>query len=77
MLDRPQELDLETRLDVADLVQEHGAATGELEETAPILEGTGEGPLDVTEELTLDQGGTQGSQGQIREGMDPISAPWW
>ena len=55
VLDGPQQLDLEARGDVADLVQQHGPAAGELEQPLSILDRPGERPLDVPEELALDQ----------------------
>jgi len=60
LLEHAQELDLQVEGQLADLVQEDRAAMGELEATDFAGEGAGEGPLLVTEELTLDQCGRDG-----------------
>ena len=44
-----QQLGLHFPGDVADLVEEQGAAVGQLEAAGPVADGAGERPLDVTE----------------------------
>ncbi len=55
VLERAQQLGLQRRRELADLVEEHRAAVGDLE--PPLLErdGAGEGAFFVTEELALEQ----------------------
>ena len=60
VLEHPQQLGLGRQRHVADLVQEQGAAVGELELALLGGVGAGEGALDVAEELGLDQGLRQG-----------------
>jgi hypothetical protein len=59
-LDHPQQLDLEIRGKVADLVEEDRAAVGPLEPAELALDGPGEGPLLVAEQLAFEQGLGQG-----------------
>src|SRR5262249_18085197 len=54
-LDDAQELDLQAHRQLADLVEEHGAAVGALEEAGLVAAGAGEGAALVAEELALDQ----------------------
>ena len=51
-----EELGLDRQGELADLVEEEGAAVGELEAAAPLLLGPGEGSALVAEELALDDG---------------------
>ena len=55
LLQRAQDLGLRLQAHVADLVEKQRAAVGELELAAPIRGGAGERPLDVAEQLALDQ----------------------
>src|SRR5262249_4073995 len=54
-LEDAQELDLERHRQLADLVEEDGAAVGGGEETLAVLGGVGEGALHVAEELVLEE----------------------
>ena len=54
-LERAKELRLELERELADLVEEHGAAVGRLERSGAIAVGAGEGAAHVTEELALDE----------------------
>ena len=56
LLEDAQELRLHGRADIADLVEEDGAAVGELELAELALVGAGEGAALVAEQLGLDQG---------------------
>src|SRR5204862_7876471 len=57
-----QDLGLGARVHVADLVEEQGAAVGELELAATLVGGARECALLVTEELALDElGGDRGA----------------
>src|SRR5262245_44735746 len=55
LLEHPQQLCLGLERQFADLVEQQRAAVRELEAPAPLLGGTGEGALLVTEELAFDQ----------------------
>ena len=55
LLERPQELDLHARRDLADLVQQQRPAVGRLEQARPVLGRAGEGAARVSEELALEQ----------------------
>ncbi len=68
LLDDPQELCLDRGGDVADLVQEQGAAVGLLQE--PLLggDGAGEGTAHVAEELALQE---RVRQGRAVDGEEP------
>ena len=68
MLDRPEQLDLDLRSDVADLVQQHGSPVGELEQSVPILNGPRERAAEMAEELALDQPGAEGREADRQEG---------
>ena len=59
-LEHPQQTHLHGRRNVADLVQEDGAAVGLLETAGLVGDGTGEGPLDVAEQFAFQQGLRQG-----------------
>ena len=67
VLDGPQQLHLKARRDVADLVQEHGPAAGELQEPVAVLDRPRERPLDVPEQFPLDQAGTECGQADRQE----------
>ena len=54
-LQHAQELDLDVRRQVADLVEEDRAAVGQLEAPGPHRDGAGERALFVSEQLALDQ----------------------
>ncbi len=56
LLDRAQQLALHRQRQLADLVEQQGAAVRGLEEALAVLGGTGEGALAVAEELGLEQG---------------------
>ena len=55
LLQHAQELGLQLGLELADLVEEEGAAVGELDAAAPARGGAGEGALLVAEQLALEQ----------------------
>jgi hypothetical protein len=55
-----QQLGLDLEVDVADLVEEQRAAVGLLEPPDAVAVGAGEGPLDVAEQLALQQALRQG-----------------
>ena len=55
LLQDPQQPDLGLEGELADLVEEEGAAMGLLEDAGPVLDGAGEGPLRVAEEPCIDQ----------------------
>ena len=55
LLQHPQQLDLHRQRHIADFVEEEGAPLGQFEAAAPGGNGTGEGPLLVTEQLALEQ----------------------
>ena len=55
LLEHPQHLALHAQRQLADLVEEEGAALGELEAARLPAVGAGEGPFLVAEELVLDQ----------------------
>ena len=59
-LQRPQHLGLGGQAHVADLVEEEGAAVGDLEQAALAADRAGEGALLVAEELALDELGRDG-----------------
>src|SRR5262245_39536986 len=60
LLQDAEELGLGLRGELADLVEEKGAAVGQLEAADPPGDGAGEGALLVAEQLALDQAGGQG-----------------
>src|SRR5689334_8260444 len=55
LLDEAQELGLERRAQIGNLVEEDRAAIGALQTARFILDRTGERPFDVTEEFALEQ----------------------
>ena len=55
LLEHAEQLGLDLEVDVADLVEEERAAVGLLEPADPVAIGPGEGPLDVAEQLALQQ----------------------
>ncbi len=57
LLQHAQQLGLHVERDVADLVEEQRAAVGQLESAHLVAMGAGEGPLDVTEQLALQEAG--------------------
>ena len=67
VLDGPQQLDLKARRDVADFVQEHGPAAGELEQPLSVLDRPRERPLYVPEQFALDQAGAECGQADRQE----------
>ena len=67
-LEDAQELHLDRRVDLADLVEEDRAERrARLEPALPVLEGPGEGAAPVAEELRLDEGGGEGREVQGEE----------
>ena len=66
-LDHPQQLDLEVRREVADLVEEDRAAVGPFEAAELSLDGPGEGPLLVAEQLAFEQRLGQGGAVDLDE----------
>ena len=73
LLERAQQLHLELGRHVADLVEEHRAAVGQLELAEPALLGVGERALLVAEQLGLEQRGRDGRRRDPHEG--PPRAP--
>ena len=55
LLEHPQQLDLQLGAHAGDFVEEDGAAVGGLEAAGLVLDGPGERPLDVAEQLALQQ----------------------
>src|SRR5690606_23741210 len=53
LLERPQELDLDVRLHLGDLVEEERPAVGELEASGLLVDGPGKGAFLVPEQLVL------------------------
>ena len=74
LLQRAEQLRLRGRRQVADLVEEEGAAAGGLEEPLPVPVRAGEGSLHVPEELALDQLGGEGRAVQRHEGAPAAGA---
>ena len=68
LLEKAQQPGLHVRGDVADLVQEQGPAVRLLDEALLVLDRVGEGPLDVAEQLALQQGGLGGAAVHDDEG---------
>ena len=76
----PQELGLLAEGDVGDLVEEEGAAVGQLEAAYPVALGVGEGALDVAEQLALEQrvgdaAGVDGDHRAFAAGGDRVEHP--
>ena len=65
-LQHAEQLDLGRERDVADLVEEQRAAVGVLEPALALAVGAGEGPLDVAEQLALEDVLAQGGAVQRR-----------
>ena len=61
LLQDAQHLDLEFRTHARDFVEEDGAAVGRLETAGLVLDGAGERPLDVAEQLAFQQALGQGA----------------
>ncbi len=72
LLNEAEEFDLHLERQVADFVEEGGAAIGKFDETAFVLGGAAEGSLDVTEELAFHQGADQGAAIDGNEGSTGI-----
>jgi hypothetical protein len=68
LLQHAEQLHLGLDRELPDLVQEDGAAVGELEAPDAPLERAGEGALDVAEELALDETGRHGAAVDLHEG---------
>ncbi len=67
-LEHAQELDLDRRLDLADLVEEHRPERrADLEPAGPVVDRAGEGAAAVAEQLRLDQGRRQRREVQGEE----------
>ena len=69
-LSRARKLDLRAQGDVADLVEEEGAAVGVLEPAFPLPVGAGERPLDVAEELAFQDVIGNAAQLRVTNGLD-------
>src|SRR5207253_6902046 len=67
LLEHAKQLRLEVQRQVADLVEEEGAAVRELEAADPARDGTGEGAALVAEELALQQAGGDGGAVELDE----------
>ena len=72
VLQHAQQLDLHRQRDVGQLVEEDGAAVGQLEQAGPRLGRAGEGALDVAEQLALDQVRVEG--GEVDRQERPVAA---
>jgi hypothetical protein len=76
LLERAQEPRLQVERQLADLVEEQGAAVGLLEFAEVFVVGAGEGPLFVAEQDRLDQVGGQGTAVDGHEGLAaPVRGP--
>src|SRR5262249_15050482 len=75
LLHDAEELRLGLQRQLADLVEEDGAAVGELEAADAVGEGTRERPLHMAEELTFDEPGGQGGTVDLDEGPPAAGAP--
>ena len=64
-----QQLGLHFEADVADFVEEQGAAVGQLEAADLVAMGAGERPFDVAEQLAFEQVGGQGGAVDLDEGL--------
>jgi hypothetical protein len=69
VLEHAQQRGLEVRGHVADLVQEHGAPGGGLEQADLVAVGPGEGPALVAEQLAGQQGARDGAAVLDQEGL--------
>src|SRR5262249_58444172 len=69
LLQHAEQLGLGVSGQVADLVEEDGAAVGQLEAAHAAADGPGEGALFVAEQLALDQSGRQGGTVDRDEGF--------
>ena len=69
LLQHAQQLDLKGRRGLADLVQEQGAAIGPLEQADVVIDGAGEGPALVAEELALQQLSGMAAQFSTTKGL--------
>src|SRR6202007_1259583 len=67
LLEEAQQLDLQCRGDLADLVEEDGAAVGRLEQPFALALGVGESAALVAEELALEEGLRQRAAGDVLE----------
>src|SRR5207253_6290238 len=67
LLEHAKQLRLEVQRQVADLVEEEGAAVCELEAADPSRDGTGEGAALVAEELALQEAGGDGGAVELDE----------
>jgi hypothetical protein len=76
VLEHAQELGLETRAHVADLVEEERAAVGALEQAALGRDGSGEGAAHVAEQLALEQALRDRRAVDRRNGFC-ARRPWW
>ena len=72
-LQHPEQLRLERQRHLGDLVQEQGAAVGDVEEPALLFGGAGEGATLVAEELALEQ--VLGERGAVLRHEELASAP--
>ena len=75
-LDGAQKFGLQIHGDVADLVQEEGAAIGQFEAAFLLHQGAGESALLVPEEFALQQPGRYGGAVQSNESPLPTRAQW-
>src|SRR5262249_13916311 len=74
LLQDAQQLDLRLVRDLGDLVQENGAAVGQLEASAAPGDCAGEGALLVAEQLALHQAGREGGAVDLDERLVPALA---
>ena len=63
LLQDPQQLGLQFRIEFADLVEKQRSAVGQFEAAHLVGDRAGERSLDVAEQLALDQAGRQGRAG--------------
>ena len=68
LLEKPQQLRLKGRHDLADFVQKHGPAVGRFEQAALLPIRAGERAAFVDEQLTFEQSLGQGRAGDVHEG---------
>ncbi|MNT08011.1 hypothetical protein D3C72_1427370 [compost metagenome] len=68
VLQHPQQLGLQRQRELADLVEKQGALVRQLELACPVVNGAGEGPLHVAEQLALRHRFRQGGAVEIDKG---------
>ena len=74
LLQHAQQLGLQLERNLADFVEEHGAAVGQLEAADALRDGAGERALLVAEQFAFQQAGGNGGAVQLDEGALPARA---